>query len=221
VGGIFVHEVIGHALEADTVLAGASWLAGACGRLATPELTVVDDPRRGRAAWSVDDEGESSRPIALVRRGSAGEWLHDARTSRLSGQRPTGHGRRGSFRDPVRPRMGCTFVTAGPHHPGAALEGIADGIYVRRMEAASTDPRTGRAAFRVTEADRIVEGQIDGPLVPHLMLVEAPRALASIERIADDLEFDLCAGSCLRDGQSLASSAGSPTFRLRATMVFV
>lgn len=219
VGGIFAHEVLGHALEADAMLSGQSWLAAARGRLATEELSVVDDPRRGRAAWKLDDEGEPSRPIALLRRGSACEWLHDARTSRLSGQPRTGHGRRGSFRDPVRPRMGCTFVAAGLHHPSETLEGIHDGIYVRRMEAAHADPRTGRAAFRVTDADAIRDGKLAGPVVSHLMLVDAPKALHTVQRIAADLAFDICTGSCVREGQPLATSVGAPTFRLIATMV--
>lgn len=220
VGGVFVHEIIGHALEADTVLSGASWLAKAEGSLTRSGLTVVDDPRRGRAGWKLDDEGELARPIALLRRGAVGEWLHDARSSRHTGQPTTGHGRRGSFREPVRPRMGCTFVAAGHQHPAEALEGVEDGVYVHRMDAGTADPLTGRATFRVTDADRIQRGKITEPVVPHSMLVDGPKALQSVERIANDVEFDPCAGSCLREGQPLATSVGGPTFRIRATLVF-
>jgi len=219
VGGVLVHEIVGHALEADAALDGRSWLAEAGGaEVATPELTVVDDPRRGRAPWKTDDEGEPARPIALVREGRVTGYLHDLRTSRECGQLPTGHGRRASYRDPVRPRMGCTFVAAGRRHPDEVIEGIESGIYVRRMEAARTDPRTGRAVFRVTDADRIHRGRLDGALAAHLLIVEGRAALRSIGRVAADLAFDRCPGSCLREGQALAVGVGAPTFRLGSAL---
>lgn len=215
VGGILMHEIVGHALEADAVLDGRSWLAQAGGaEVATPELTVVDDPRRGRAPWRTDDEGEPARPVPLLREGRVAGWLHDQKTSRESRQAPTGHGRRASYRDPVRPRMGCTFVAAGRHQSAEAIAGIDSGIYVRRMEAARTDPRTGRATFCVTDADWIHRGKLDGALAAHFLIVDGKAVLRNIRCVADDLAFDRCLGSCLREGQALPVSVGGPTFRL-------
>jgi TldD protein len=221
VGGVLVHEVVGHALEADTVLGRVSWLAGGSARAfdGSPELRVVDDPRRGRAAWRFDDEGEAPRATPLVREGRPVGWLHDRTTARLSGRPATGHGRRASFREPVRPRMGCTFLTAGRREPEEALRGLENGIYVRRMESARTDTRTGRAVFRVTDADRIHYGRLVAPLIPHVMWVEAPVALSSVDCVAGDLAFDVCIGSCLHHGQPLAVSVGAPTFRMGLTSV--
>ena len=107
----------------------------------------------------------------------------------------------------------------GKHAPEEVFDGIDDGIYVRRMAAAMTDTRTGRAVFRVTDADLVRDGRIDAPLKPHLIDVDAEAALASVERVADDLTFDTCVGSCLRDGQPLSSSVGAPTFRIGPTRV--
>jgi TldD protein len=115
--------------------------------------------------------------------------------------------------------MGCTFLAAGRRDPGEALEGIEDGVYVRRMEAASTDARTGRATFRVTDADRIRHGRIVAPLAPHVILVDARAALSSIDCVASDLAFDTCIGSCLNHGQPLSISVGAPTFRIGSTSV--
>jgi len=110
--------------------------------------------------------------------------------------------------------MGATFVAAGRLHPREVIDGLARGIYVRRMEAASTDTRTGRAVFRVTDADLIVRGCVDFPLHSFLLLVQGEEALASVDRIAGDLEFDSCIGTCHKDGQPLAISVGAPTFRI-------
>jgi TldD protein len=221
VGGVLLHEVVGHALEADTVLGGASWLAGSTAEpfQGSSRLLVVDDPRRARAAWRLDDEGEPARATALLRGGRPVGWLHDRTTALSAGRAPTGHGRRASFRDPVRPRMGCTFLAAGRSRPEEAFEGVEEGVYVRRMEAASTDTRTGSAVFRVTDADRIHNGRLAAPLAPHVMCVEGRTALSSVDCIANDLEFDVCIGSCLHHGQPLSISVGAPTFRIGLTSV--
>ena len=221
VGGILVHELIGHALEADTVFRGASALVATPGPIAPADVTVVDDPRRGRGAWRRDDEGVESRATPLIEGGRVAGYLHDLSSAERFRQRATGHGRRASFREPVRPRMGCTFLAPGRLDPQEVLHGISRGIYVRRMETASTDSLSGNARFIVTDADRIDQGRFDHPLQPFLLELRASTALPSLDRIGNDLAFDTCVGSCLRDGQPLATSVGAPTFRIGVARVAI
>jgi TldD protein len=212
VGGVLIHEIVGHALEADEVLGEGSWLAELEEQVAPKELVVLDDPRRGRAAWRVDDEGEEARATALVRDGRVAGWLLDRESANRTGRKATGHGRCSSFREKVRARMGCTFVGPGRLEAPEVIAGVRTGLYVRRMEAGKTDIKTGRALFRVTDSDLILNGKLDEPLVPHLLRVDGASALSTVDRIADDLRFDSCIGSCHRDGQALAISVGAPTF---------
>jgi predicted Zn-dependent protease len=213
VAGVLIHEIVGHALEADHARGGA-WLANTKGEVAVPELSVIDDPRRGRAAWTVDDEAQPARVTPLIWWGRVVGRLHDRRTAEQAGCRPTGHGRRASFREPVQPRMGCTFIAAGNLKPEDVLKATEEGIYVRRMEAANVNPLTGRAVFRVTDADRILHGSLREPLHPHLLVVDSASTLSRIDLIANDLRFDNCHGSCHKGGQALVTSVGAPTIRL-------
>jgi TldD protein len=116
--------------------------------------------------------------------------------------------------------MGCTFIGAGPRDPDEIVSKVNDGIYVRRMAAASTDTRRGRAVFRVTDADRILQGRLDRPLLPFAIEVWANRVLRQLEHIGSDVHFDACIGTCLRDGQPVAISVGGPTIGLGLTTVF-
>jgi predicted Zn-dependent protease len=219
IGGVLVHEIVGHALEADTAHRG-SWLTASEGVVAPEALMVLDDPRRGRAPWRYDDEGHPSGVTPLIGEGRVRSWLCDRTAARKTGRPLTGHGRRSSYREPVRPRMGCTFVAAGRLDPREVVAGV-DGIYVRRMEAASVDTASGRATFRVTDADTLAGGRIEMPLKPFLLEVDARKTLAGVDRVGTDLTFDTSVGSCQRDGQSLAISVGAPTIRIGLAMVTV
>ncbi len=212
-GGVLLHELIGHALEADTVESGESLLAPAGRRVGPPGLTVLDDPALGRAPWRWDDEGVEARRVCLVEEGRVAGLVHDRGTAGRAGVEPNGHGRRSSFQQRVRPRIGCTFLAPGRLDPAEVLEGLSRGIHVRRIETASVDTGRGLATFRVTDGDSIVNGRVETPLLPFLIEVPTLAALSMLDRVAADLAFDTCVGSCLRDGQPLATSVGAPTFR--------
>src|SRR5262249_33654481 len=126
----------------------------------------------------------------------------------------TGHGRRATFRDPVRPRMGCTFIHAGDDDPAAIVADTRSGLFVRRMSAGHAAPLRGLASFVVSDADLIEGGRCAAPVEPFVMEVRGPETWSSLDRIGNDLVFDACVGSCVRDGQPLAVSVGAPTIRL-------
>jgi len=219
VGGILVHELVGHALEGD-VASRHPFLQRMRAPMAPPNVRVVDDPRRGRAAWRFDDEGFAATAVALIEDGRIGGVLHDARSAARAGVASSGHGRRSSYAEPVRPRMGCTYLDSGDDAPEEALRTTGSGILVHRMESAGTDPWSGRAFFRVTDSDRIEAGQLREPHLSFLITTDA-NALQRIDRVANDLAFDTCIGACVRDGQPLATSVGAPTCRLGLITAFV
>jgi predicted Zn-dependent protease len=207
-GGVLIHELIGHALEADVVARGQSRLARQTGPVAGSAVHVVDDPRRARVPWRIDDEGAPTGATALVQGGRVAGTLGCGRWG------GAGHARRASFAEPALPRMGATFLAAGPHHPDEVVEGIAEGVYVRRLDVAWTEPAEGKATFHVTDADVVREGRVLAEALSPFLLRACVEDLASLDRIAGDLAFDRCLGVCVREGQALATTVGAPTFRL-------
>jgi TldD protein len=208
VAGILAHELVGHALEGDVAAAG-SRLSRERGRPAAAGVRILDDPSRGRAAWTIDDEGAPARPVTLLEGGHPVGRLQE------------GHRRRGGYLDPVLPRMGCTFFDRGSAPAPEILRATSRGIFVRRLQAGHADPMQGRATFVVTDADRIESGELTRPLLPFLIELDVFDALASIDLVGDDLEFDTCVGSCVRAGQPLAVGVGAPTLRLGVITVIL
>lgn len=214
VGGVLVHEMFGHALEARVGAANGSALVREGAGPRSREIRVVDDPRRGRIPWRRDDEGEPTAAIALVADGRLAGTLHNRASARAGKAARTGHARRSSYLVPALPRMGCTFIAAGRHDPAAILEDTGDGIYIRRMEAASVDLSSGEGMFHVTDADRIEGGRQAWPLEPFVLFVTLAETLATLGQPGNDLQFDTCLGTCLKEHQPLAVSVGAPTVRL-------
>ena len=212
--GIAAHELIGHALEGDVACGGRSWILSGGYRCGPSKLGVVDDPRRGRGAWLVDDEGTVARSTHLIDHGEHVGLLLDRSTARVLGRQSTGHGRRATHLDRIQPRMGCTYIEAGADDPSEVLRSTAEGVFIRRLTGGHTDPGSGRATFVVEDADRIEDGKLTQPLDGFVIELAGPRSWMSIDRVANDLAFDTCVGSCVRGGQPLAVSVGAPTIRI-------
>ena len=212
--GIVAHELIGHALEGDVACRGRSWLAHGGLRSRGPKVSVVDDPRRGRGAWLVDDEGTPTRVVRLIDEGQQTGVLLDRSTARTFGRPSTGHGRRASYLDRIQTRMGCTYIEPGGDDPLEILRSTTAGLFIRRLTGGHTDPESGRATFVVEDADRIDNGRLAGPLDSFVIELEGPKSWATIDCVANDLAFDTCVGSCVRGGQPLAVSVGAPTIRI-------
>jgi predicted Zn-dependent protease len=213
VGGIVAHELVGHAAEADIDPEKEAWLWSAP-RPIYGALTVIDDPRRGRASWMIDDEGVAASETTLVDHGQPVDLLLDRASAALRSRPSNGHGRRTSYLTAVRPRMGCTWIAPGAESQADILRDTSSGVFIHRMNAGRTDPITGRATFVVTDADEIVNGELAFPLQSFLLELNGRISWASIDRIANDLTFDRCVGSCVREGQPLAVSVGAPTMRI-------
>jgi TldD protein len=219
VAGVVVHELIGHALEGDVIARRATWIQGTGLPTAGRTITVVDDPRRGRGAWTIDDEGTRAGETLLIEHGDSVGLLLDRPSAMALGRVSTGHGRRSSYLDSVRPRMGCTFLVAGADDPEDVIRSTRSGVFIRRLAAGHTDPCVGRASFIVTDGDRIIDGRLAGPVQSFVMEIDGLEMWTSIDRVAHDLAFDTCVGSCVRDGQPLAVSVGAPTIRIGVVTV--
>jgi TldD protein len=218
-GGVLVHEAVGHGLEADVVARGASLFGGMLGeRVAPAGLTVVDDPLLPGLAGSRahDDEGAPSRAVPLIDQGVLAGVLTDGLRSGFDPARASGHGRRASFREPPLPRMTNTHVLPGSEDAEDLVRGVADGLYVRRLERAAADPQTGDVQFLVTEGARIERGRLTHAVRDVTLSGNALAILRSMDGVAADVAWDDGLGTCGREGQWVPVALGQPTLRLLA-----
>lgn len=219
-GGTMVHEACGHGLEGDFAEKSLSIYAGKLGqRVASDLITVVDDgtlPNR-RGSTGIDDEGTPSSRVVLIERGILRSYLHSRRTARKLGHRPTGNGRRESYRHLPIPRMRNTLIEPGQTPPEEILSGVKEGIFVCQMGGGEVDIASGNFIFNVGEAYRIRDGKIAQPIRDATLIGNGPEVLGSIDAVGTDLGFSV--GTCGKDGQRVPVAEAQPTLRIPRLVV--
>lgn len=220
VGGVLLHEVCGHPLEADCLSRPGAAFSGMIGtRVASAGVTVVDDQivPGGWGSAGVDDEGTPAQRTVVVDAGVLTGFLHDRMTAERLGHRCTGNGRRASFRHLPVPRMTNTFIAAGTDDPEEIVRDTPDGVYARSFSGGVADTTTGSFTFTIREGYRIRYGKLAEPLADLAIVGNGPQVLARIDRVGHDLS--LAPSVCGKEGQKAMVSIGQPTVRVSAVTV--
>jgi len=221
-GGVLVHECFGHGMEGDVIRRQSSIRATQQGQLvAAKGVTIVD---RGtvpfsRGSYRVDDEGTPAQRTVLVEDGVLVGYLWDVLNARLTGHRPTGNGRRGSYRDFPLCRMSNTYIEAGPHAPADLIGSVERGLYCKNLGGGSVNPADGNFSFQVTEAWRIERGRLVAPVRNATLTGNGNDAMLLIDGVGSDLAIEGSTGSCGKEGQWKAVGVGQPTVRFTGMTV--
>jgi len=212
--GILLHEAVGHGLEGDFNRKGTSAFAGLMGqRIAAPGVTVLDDgtiPNR-RGSISIDDEGTPSGKNTLIEDGILVGYMQDRQNARLSGNAPTGNGRRQSFAHAPMPRMTNTYMLGGDVDPKDMLHDIKDGIYAVGFGGGQVDITNGKFVFSCTEAYQVKNGKIGAPVKGATLIGDGATALKHIRAIGNDMRLDDGMGNCGKQGQWVPVGVGQPS----------
>ena len=215
--GVLLHEAVGHGLEGDFNRKGTSTFSGRVGeRVAAKGVTVVDDgtyaDRRG--SLNIDDEGTPTQRNVLIEDGILKGYLQDRQNARLSGNAPTGNGRRESYACTPMPRMTNTFMENGQHDPEEILRSVKKGIYATQFGGGQVDITNGKFVFSCTEAYEIVDGKVGAPLKGATLIGNGPDVMGKISMIGNDLALDEGIGTCGKDGQGVPVGVGQPSMRI-------
>ncbi|MEO5619165.1 MAG: TldD/PmbA family protein [Candidatus Eisenbacteria bacterium] len=221
-GGVMVHECFGHSMEGDTIRKQTSIRATQLGQqVAARGVSIVDSGLvpHSRGSFRVDDEGTPAQRTVLVEDGILTGYMWDLVNARLTGHRPTGNGRRSSYREFPLCRMTNTYIEPGPHAPADLIGGVRRGLYCKRLGGGSVNPADGNFSFQVTEAIAIEDGRLTYPVRNATLAGNGNDAMLKIDAVASDLAIDGTTGSCGKDGQWKPVGVGQPTVRFTAITV--
>ena len=212
--GILLHEAIGHGMEADFNRKGTSIYSTKLGKpVAQKFVNIVDDATlpNARGAINIDDEGMNPGKTALVEGGVLTSYLHDRISAKHYKVKPTGNGRRESFRHVVMPRMRCTYMENGPHKRDEIIASVKRGLYCESFSNGQVNIGAGDFTFFVLTGYLIEDGKLTRPVKDVNIIGNGPEALQKITMVADDLTIDEGGWTCGKNGQSVPVSQGMPT----------
>jgi len=214
-GGVLVHEAVGHGLEGDGIYRNTSIYAGKIGKkVASPLVTLIDDGTlpNYRGTTDFDDEGTPGERTVLIENGVLRGYMHDLISAKMLKMKPTGSGRRQSFRYYPIPRMRNTFLASGKHHPEEIIRATKKGLFVRALSGGSVNPATGQFNFDVREAYIIENGKIAYPVRGATLIGRGFDVLSNVDMVGNDLAF--APGNCGKGGQWVEVTVGQPTVRV-------
>lgn len=212
--GILLHEAIGHAFEADFIRTGDSIFTGKLGKqICHPSISIVDDGTLPNDAGMLrfDDEGIPGQRTVLVENGKLNSYLYDRISAKHFGVKPTGNGRRESFRCMPIPRMRSTYMLPGEAKEEDIIRSVHRGIYAQSFTNGQVQIGAGDFTFFMKTGYLIEDGRLTKPLRDLNIIGNGPEALRQISMVADNLKIDHSASMCGKEGQKAAVSQGLPT----------
>lgn len=179
--------------------------------IASPLLTLVDDPTDARSlgASAYDGEGLACRRNVLIDEGRLARFLHNSYTGRRAGVPSTGSAVRGAR---SMPGVGMQAMTAQPGDTSDAdlLAGISQGLYVHSMNGIHSGVNRVSGDFSVgAEGVMIRDGQLAEPVREITLASTLQRMLLDIAAVGDTIEWLPSGTGCpalVVDGVSLAGA---------------
>lgn len=220
--GILLHEAVGHGLEADFNRKRTSNYTDQIGERVASELcTVVDDATlpNSRGSIDVDDEGNVPESALLIEKGVLRGYMQDRHSAAHFGVRPSGNGRRESFKSHPMPRMTNTMLLAGEDDPEEIVRSVKRGVFARKFGGGQVDISNGDFVFSLTESYLIEDGKITAPLKDVNLIGNGPDVMRKVTMLGHDLELSDGIWTCGKDGQSVPVGVACPTIKISAITV--
>lgn len=215
--GVFIHEAVGHAVEADHVIEGNSILEGKLNeQIASPFITVYDDPSiHEYGYYPFDDEGAGSKRTTLIENGVLRSFIHSRETAGKLG----GESRNSRAQGYARPviRMSNTFIDNGDAKFHDMLSELKNGIYLLGSRGGQVNPGEGVFQFNAERGFIVENGEISTPLRDVSLSGNTLEILNNVALVGNDLEMS--SGRCGKAGQLVPVSDGSPHVLVNKAMV--
>jgi TldD protein len=212
--GILLHEAIGHGMEADFNRQGISVYSEKMNKkIAEDFVTIVDNGTNPhiRGSINVDDEGVPSEETVLVENGVLKTYIHDRISAKHYGVKPTGSGRRESFKHYPMPRMRNTYMRSGPHEFDEMIASVEYGILADQFTNGQVNIGPGDFTFYVKSGSLIENGKITAPIKDVNIIGNGPEVLARVTMVANDMKMAEGGWTCGKNGQGVPVSQGMPS----------
>ncbi|UCH88367.1 MAG: TldD/PmbA family protein [Thermoplasmata archaeon] len=222
--GVFVHEAIGHAVEADHIVTHESILEGRIGeKIADEKVTIIDDPtiEGSFGYYPYDDEGIPAQRKVLIENGVLKNYILNRETAYKLNMEPNGGARAESYNVKPLIRMSNTVILGAGEQKGLEfeelIEDIKHGIYAKGTRGGEVNPTRGSFQFNAQEAYLIENGEVTKPLRDVSLSGFILETLNQIDGLGKNHQMG-SPGYCGK-GQMVPVGDGGPFTRINEVMI--
>lgn len=213
IGGIFIHEAVGHCLEADNYNDCNNIFHNMLGkRITTKKITISDLPIVNESSEIYSDDGNHQKEVVLIEEGIVTGIMTDKRYSRILGISDTGNGYRYKYDDFCLPRMRNTFINRGDVMEHDIIKSIKRGIIAAEIGSGNVLPESGTFVFQINRGLLVENGEITGMVAPFLYMDTVRTALDRIDCMGNEMKSIV--SICNKKGQFKYVQYGSPMIKI-------
>jgi len=217
--GVFIHEAVGHAVEADLILQDDSILKDKMNeKIGSDIVNIIDDAsnKEGFGYYPYDVEGVKTAKNQIVKNGELVSVLSSRETAEKLGRKSSGNAR-SSISDQPIVRMSNTYLEPGDMSFEELLEDVKDGIYLKGSRGGQVDTGKGIFQFNAAEAYKIENGELQDHYRDVSLSGNILETLKGVDAIGSD--FKLSVGFCGKGGQTAPVGDGGPHTKILNAMV--
>ncbi len=220
--GVFVHEAVGHASEADIVLQNDSCLKDKIGqKLASNIVTIIDEGLVKNNQWGslyYDDEANPSKKTILMKNGILKTHLTSKETASKLNLPLSGNARAQNFSFLPIVRMTNTYIQKGNSTFEQMLKEVKKGFYLIGSKGGEVSTLKGEFLFAAQEGYLIENGNLTKPIKGVSLGGNALKILQSIKIIENKYGKD-DSGFCGKMGQWVPVNGPNPSILIEEAVI--
>ena len=198
--GLIAHEAFGHGLEMDQFVKDRAKSVEYMNKeVASPLLSMHDGAAStySVASYFFDDEGVLAQDTKIIDKGKLIGGICDSVSASILNYKPTGNGRRQSYKNKVYTRMTNTFFEAGNSTLEEMIKSVDYGYYIGISNNGMEDPKNWGIQCTALYGKEIKNGVFTGKTIsPVVMSGYVIDLLESISMISKENFIVNGSGSC-------------------------
>ena len=199
ISGLIAHEAFGHGVEMDMFVKNRAKAKDYIGKYVASPIVDMYDGAAGvisSASYFFDDYGIEASKTQIIKKGILQTGISDSLSALTLGTKPTGNGRRESYKRKVYTRMTNTYFGKGKDKLDDMIKSVKHGYFLFQTNNGMEDPKNWQIQCTASYGLEIKDGKFTGKIVtPVVISGYVVDLLSSISMVSDSVKV-IGSGMC-------------------------
>ena len=173
ISGLIAHEAFGHGVEMDMFVKNRAKAINYIGKYVASPIVDMYDGAQGvvsSASYFFDDDGIEASRTQIIKKGVLQTGISDSLSALTLGSKPTGNGRRESYKRKVYTRMTNTYFGKGNDKLEDMIKSVKHGYFLYQTNNGMEDPKNWQIQCTASYGLEIKDGKFTGKIVTPVVI---------------------------------------------------